>query len=112
MGFPAGLPKTMLVDLEGLVTPELNRVRITTSMRLYWDQVLVATLAPEAKIELMELQPDRAEFRFRGYPAPYSPDGQAPHLYDYERSSPTELWDSHVGDYTRYGDVRELVLKY
>jgi hypothetical protein len=109
MGFPAGLPKTMLVDLEGVVTPELNHVRITTSMRLYWDQILVATLAREAETRLTELTADRAELRFRGYPTPYSPDGQSAPGYDYERSAETELWDAHVGYYTRYGDVRELV---
>jgi hypothetical protein len=109
MGFPAGLPKTMLVDLEGLVGPEKNRIRITTNMRLYWDRIQLATLVPQATVTTTELVPDRAELRFLGYPKAYSPDGRAPRLYDYNRPAQTELWDSHAGDYTRYGDVRSLV---
>jgi hypothetical protein len=84
-------------------------VRITTNMRLYWDQIQLATVVPEAKMAVTELNPDRAELRFRGYPAPYSPDGRAPLLYDYQRSEQTELWDAHQGYYTRRGDVMELV---
>ena len=109
MGFPAGLPKTMLVDLDGVVGPRHRRVRITTSQMIYWDQILVATVDPEAAPRVTELAPDRAELGFRGYPASVSPDGRAPNVYDYSRISPTEVWDQHEGDYTRYGDVGELV---
>jgi hypothetical protein len=109
MGFPAGLPKTMVVDLADVVKPERNRIRITTNMRLYWDQVQLATIVPDGELVVTELHPDRAELRFRGYPAPYSPDGQQPKLYDYSRTADTELWEAHAGAYTRYGDVRTLV---
>jgi hypothetical protein len=109
MGFPAGLPKTMLVDLDGLVGPESSTVRVTTNMRLYWDRIQVATAAPKPELVTTELAADRAEFRFLGYPTPSRPDGRAPNIYDYSRATETELWDEHEGDYTRYGDVRELV---
>jgi hypothetical protein len=109
MGFPAGLPKTMLVDLEGVVDPKHHRVRITTSQRIYWDQILVATVVPGVDLEVTELSPDRAELGFRGYPASVNPDGRAPNIYDYSQISATELWDQQQGYYTRYGDVRELV---
>jgi len=109
MGFPAGLPKTMLVDLEGLVSPERNRVRITTSMRLYWDRIQVAKVVPEASLVVKELEPSEAELRRLGYPAPFNPDGRMPSLYTYDRILDTELWGAHEGDYTRYGDVRPLL---
>ena len=111
MGFPAGLPKTMLVDLEGIVDPTHRRVRITTSQRIYWDQIQVATVVPGVDLRVTELAPDRAELGFLGYPASVSPDGRAPNLYDYSRISSTEVWDQHEGYYTRYGEVRELVEK-
>jgi tetratricopeptide (TPR) repeat protein len=109
MGFPAGLPKTMLVDLGGLVAPNKNHVRITTNMRLYWDRIRIATLDPSAALIANELRPEKAELSFLGYPAAYSPDGKAPRFYDYSKVAATDLWDAHVGAYTRYGDVRELV---
>ena len=109
MGFPAGLPKTMLVDLKGIVDARHRRVRITTSQRIYWDQILVATVVPDIDLQVTELAPDRAELGFRGYPASVNPDGRAPNIYDYSRISPTEVWDQHQGNYTRYGDVRGLV---
>ena len=109
MGFPAGLPKTMLVDLTDVVSSEKHHVRITTSMRLYWDQILVARRVSSDGIRVTELSPDGAELRFTGYPAPYNPDGRAPSLYTYDTIAKTDLWGTHEGNYTRYGDVRPLV---
>ena len=109
MGFPAGLPKTMLVDLKGLVSPEKNRVRITTSMRLYWDRIQVAKVVSEARLVVKELEASSAELRRLGYPAPFNPDGRMPSLYTYDRILDSELWGAHEGSYTRYGDVKPLL---
>ncbi len=109
MGFPAGLPKTMLVDLEGLVSPARNRVRITTSMRLYWDRIQVARAVPEARLVVKEIEASKAELSRLGYPAPFNPDGRMPVLYTYDRILDSELWGAHQGDYTRYGDVKPLL---
>jgi hypothetical protein len=109
MGFPAGLPKTMLVDLTGLVSPEKNRVRITTSMRLYWDQILIARRVPDDVLRVTELRPHEAELRFTGYPQPENLDGRQPSLYTYDTIAKSDLWETHEGYYTRYGDVRPLV---
>jgi tetratricopeptide (TPR) repeat protein len=109
MGFPAGLPKTMLVDLEGLVSPANNRVRITTSMRLYWDRIQLAEVVPDAKLVVKDLAPAEAELRRLGYPAPFNPDGRMPSLYTYDRILDRELWGAHQGNYTRYGDVKPLL---
>jgi hypothetical protein len=109
MGFPAGLPKTMLVDLGGIVSADRNRVRITTSMRLYWDRVQIAKVAPDAELSVKELKPSKAELRRLGYPAAYNPDGRKPSLYTYDRILESELWGAHEGEYTRYGDVKPLL---
>ena len=109
MGFPAGLPKTMLVDLEGIVGRDKNVVRITTSMRLYWDQIRVAKREDAVQLRVTELAPAGAELRFTGYPAPYNPDGRAPSLYTYDRILDVELWGTHEGRYTSYGEVGPLL---
>ena len=41
MGFPAGLPRTIVVDLTGKLPPGARRIRMTTNLQIYWDQVLV-----------------------------------------------------------------------
>jgi len=33
-----------------------------------------------------------------------------PKIYDYRSIEPTAPWKAHLGNYTRYGDVRELLL--
>jgi hypothetical protein len=111
MGFPAGLPKTMTVDLTGLlVNPVDHRIRITTNMRIYWDRILIDTSAEEAPVRTTTLDPSAARLGWGGYPREYSPDGKKPRFYDYADRSETAPWKSHIGDYTRYGDVLELLV--
>jgi hypothetical protein len=110
MGFPAGLPKTMTVDLTGKFLSDEARVRIVTSMRIYWDQILVDTSGGDFPARVTALEPARAELRWRGFPREYSPDGRMPLFYDYRVIEPTAPWKAHLGNYTRYGEVRELLL--
>jgi tetratricopeptide (TPR) repeat protein len=110
MGFPAGLPKTMTVDLTGKFLCQDSRVRIVTSMRLYWDQILVDTSGGEFPARVTTLEPIRAELRWRGFPREYSPDGRKPLVYDYRTIEPLAPWKAHLGTYTRFGDVRELLV--
>lgn len=114
MGFPAGLPKTMTVDLsDKFLCPtckDASRVRIVTSMRLYWDQILVDTSGGDFPTRVTTLEPMRAELRWRGFPREYSPDGRKPLIYDYGTIEPFAPWKAHLGNYTRFGDVRELLL--
>ncbi len=108
MGFPAGLPKTMTVDLSGLFRSPSRMVRIVTNMRIYWDQILVAKLVNRDDLRLHRLPAARAELGYRGFPLFYSPDGKQPKVYDYDRSMHAE-WKVHVGAYTRFGDVLPLL---
>ena len=109
MGFPAGLPKTMVVDLSGKFLTDDFRVRIVTSMRIYWDRILVNTYAEQPTLRQHRLSPQSADLRFRGFPREYSPDGGHPLIYDYDWIHPTAPWKSHIGHYTRFGPVTELL---
>lgn len=111
MGFPAGLPKTMTVDLTGKFLCSDSRVRIMTSMRIYWDQILVDTFDGGAPTRVTKLEPLRADLRWRGFPREYSPDGHRPLIYDYRTIEFFAPWKAHLGNYTRFGDVRELLLR-
>ena len=47
-GFPAGLERTIVVDLTGKLPAGARRIRLITNLEIYWDQVLIDN-APEAE---------------------------------------------------------------
>lgn len=109
MGIPAGLPKTVVADLSGL--PKGGRtVRFRTNMEAYWDRIRVGVRAEPSSYRVTELTPASAELGWLGYPKSGSPDGKAPLTYDYHDVDETAAWRTPAGEYTRYGDVRELLL--
>ena len=111
IGIPVGRPQTVTVDLAGRLRPGEHEVRIVTNMRIYWDQVLVATNAPINDLQIRPLDPITATLRVRGFSAEIRPDGQEPPLYNYARVMLASPWKTMPGRYTREGDVRELLMK-
>lgn len=109
MGFPAGLPKTMVVPLGDLPVGGGRALRIRTNMRIYWDRIELAEVAEDAEIVRRELDPATAGFRFAGYPQPHRPEGLPPTEYRYESRAAHDVWGAHEGSYTRYGDVLPLL---
>ena len=99
----------MVVDLTGKLPAGSSEVRIVTSMRIYWDQILVNTFAGAAEPKLHRFSPLSADLRYGGFPREYSPDGRRPLIYDYDWIDPVAPWKSHAGDYTRFGDVTPLL---
>ena len=110
IGMPVGRPQTVVVDLSSAVPATTREVRIRTTMRIYWDQVLVDTSDGRAPRAVHRLDPVSAELRWRGFSAETSPDGREPYTYDYERVSPESPWKLLPGRYTREGDVAALLL--
>jgi hypothetical protein len=111
IGIPVGRPQTVTVDLTGKFLSPSREVRIVTSMRIYWDQILVDTSMGDAPFQMARLDPLRADLRWRGYSREVTPDGREPFSYDYEKVSATSPWKVMPGRYTREGDVLELLKK-
>ena len=110
MGLPAGLPKTIVVDLRGKFLSRSREVRITTNMRIYWDEIFLAPGAREPEVRLTELRPAAADFRFRGFARiQVDPTGVHPQRFFYEDPVPEAPWSQTPGTYTRYGEVTELL---
>ena len=86
-------------------------VRIGTSMRIFWDRIQVATHVAAAPPSITAADASSAVLRYRGFPALALPDGRRPEEYDYQKDEPSIHWKSHVGAYTRYGDVGSLLSK-
>ena len=110
MGFPAGLTKTMTVDLTGKFLSQDSHVRIVTSMRIFWDQILVDTTDGKALTKITKLDPMSADLHWGGFPRELSLDKFGLKAYNYRTIDQTSPWKAHLGNYTRYGDVRELLL--
>ena len=106
IGLPAGLPKTIVVDMSGMFPSSDHRVRITNSMEIYWDRILVNTFGGGAAMRITTLNPDRATIEFAGYPLELR---KSPEDYDYNRRSRSDAFRSHIGNYTRYGEVTTLM---
>ena len=111
IGFPVGRPQTVPVDLTGVIPRDATVVRIVTTMRVYWDQIVVSTTDESVKPGMTRLEPVSADLRWRGFSAEVTPDGREPFVYDYERVSGESPWKVLPGRYTRLGDVRDLLQK-
>jgi cytochrome c-type biogenesis protein CcmH/NrfG len=111
VGIPVGRPQTVTVDLTGKFLTANREVRIVTSMRIYWDQILVDTSGGDFPFEITRLDAQVANLRWRGFSREITTDGREPVGYDYEQVSFSSPWKVMIGRYTREGDVRELLRK-
>ncbi len=112
MGFPAGLPRTIVVDLTGKLPPETRKIRITTNLQIYWDEARVDN-GPDAvrEVRQTEVPLAMAHLAFRGYPEQIEGKTPGDLTYDYNRISATGPFLWARGVYTRYGDVTPLLRK-
>jgi len=110
MGFPAGLPRTTVADLSGKLPLGAKRLRITTNLQLYWDQILVDTTPETPSIKVTDLALVDARLAFHGYPRAIEGKSPGDLDYRYEQTSMSGPYAREIGAYTRLGDVRDLVL--
>jgi len=108
VGFPAGLERTIVVDLSGKLPAGARRIRLVTNLEIYWDQVLVDNNA-EGEARTAELPLSLATLHFRGYPKQIEGASPGDLDYDYDRVSLTGPFQRQRGSYTRMGDVTELL---
>ena len=113
MGFPAGGPRTMTADLSGKLPRGAEKIRITTNLQIYWDNILINRTEPASRQSdqprLQSIPLIHADLEFHGYP--YKIEGVPPGnvRYVYEKTSSTGPYTRPVGTYTRYGDVLPLL---
>jgi tetratricopeptide (TPR) repeat protein len=107
-GFPAGLERTIVVDLTGKLPEGAHKIRFATNLEIFWDQVLIDNHA-EAESHATEVPLASATLHFRGYPLQIEGASPGDLDYDYNRVSLTGPFQRERGSYTRMGDVTELV---
>jgi tetratricopeptide (TPR) repeat protein len=111
IGAPAGLPRSMVVDLTPLLRahifpPHDYRVRIRTNLAIYWDQISVSTDSADEPMQIHSLDAETAALRYLGYPKLLT---ESPETYDYADIRRNAGFQRVTGNYTRYGDVLPLL---
>ncbi len=109
MGFPAGLSRTMIADLTGKLPAGTRFIRITTNLKIYWDRILVDNSAMDTPFKTTEVPLAKAQLQFRGYPRVVEGNPRNDLSYVYEDVSATGPYTRQIGNYTRYGDVTNLL---
>ena len=108
VGYPAGLEHVMTLDVTGAILPGDRKVRVTSNMELYWDRIYLG-VDEDLPLHVQEVPVSSATLEFFGYPREYSPDGKMPNVYDYHNVDRAMGWKLVKGDYTRFGEVSELL---
>jgi Flp pilus assembly protein TadD len=109
MGFPAGLERTMIADLTGKLPAGTRRIRIVTNLKIYWDAIRIDQTPGPNDIHVSEVPLARATLDFLGYPREIRLQPASDTTYSYVRRSRTGPYARAAGNYTRYGDVYDLL---
>ena len=110
MGFPAGLPRTMVADLSGRLPLGTRRIRISTNLQIYWDQMRFDRTddgGVSTRVTAVPLAGARLDFH--GYPRQVAQSLPGDIKFVYDDVSPTGPYAREAGNYTRYGDVLPLL---
>jgi len=109
IGIPVGRPQTIVVDLAPVLRAGEHTLRVTTNMRIYWDQISLASAIDGQAPRPTWLDPLAAFLRSRGFSQEIRPGGSEPPIYDYDSVATDSPWKTAPGLYTREGDVRPLL---
>jgi hypothetical protein len=111
IGFPAGKFKTVPIPLEGLITANgPRRLRLSTNMEIFWDRIGWAIGRADVQVALRRLPLESADLRFRGYSRTEQQNASSPERPVYQIAGTAPRWRDLEGYYTRFGDVRDLLL--
>jgi Flp pilus assembly protein TadD len=109
MGFPAGLERTMVADLTGKLPPGTRRIRIVTNLKIYWDAIRIDQTPDANEIRTAEVPLAKASLEFLGYPREIRLTPASDTTYSFTNRSMTGPYAHAEGNYTRYGDVLDLL---
>jgi len=111
-GTPGGIGRMITLNLTGQLTPTTRRLRVTTNLEIYFDQLFISVDHGTTKLIVHTVALDRAELRRLGFPLEYSPDGKKPTIFNYHAAEATSSFKLPRGRYTRYGRVDDLLASF
>ena len=109
MGFPAGLERTMVADLTGKIPPGTRRIRIVNNLKIYWDAIRIDQTPDTKDVHVEEVPLATASLEFLGFPLEQRLKPASDTTYSFTHRSKTGPYARAAGNYTRYGDVRDLL---
>jgi Flp pilus assembly protein TadD len=109
MGFPAGLERTMVADLTGKLPAGTRRIRIVNNLKIYWDAIRIDQTPDARDVRVAQVPLAKAALDFVGYPRETRLKPASDTVYSYSHRSMTGPYARAAGNYTRYGDVFELL---
>jgi Tfp pilus assembly protein PilF len=109
MGFPAGLERTMLADLTGKLPAGTRRIRIVNNLKIYWDSIRIDQTLDQQDVRVAQVPLVSAVLEFLGYPREIRLQPASDTVYSYSNRSMTGPYARAAGNYTRYGNVFDLL---
>ena len=116
IGFPSGKTKAMVIDVSDAFLTRDYRLRIRSSMELYWDSAFFTVDEVDAETKSFDCSLAAADLHYRGFSRRTYADnslfrnGRAPEGYDYDSITTEPRWNEMLGRFTRYGDTSKLLL--
>jgi hypothetical protein len=105
-----GKDKTMVIDLSGKFLSADHRVKIRTSMQIYWDYIFFSESKAAGPLLTIPMEPVAADLHYRGFSEVYRKGSRyGPHWFNYQKVEKEAKWRDLTGNYTRYGDVLPLL---
>ncbi len=110
VGFPAGKTKTMVIDVSDVIDRDDPRVRVFTTLRLYWEAIRLAVDADDAPLEMTSIEPASANLWMRGFSkaVPYRGHEELD-WFDWNELEAEPRWNQHPGLYTKLGECLPLL---
>ena len=108
-GFPGGKTKTIAIDLSDVFLSEDYRIRLSTSMELYWDEIFISTDPTNLETVSTKLEVLNADLHYRGVSTKYAGVNNGPERYAYNELPDLPAWNPMGGSFTRFGDVTSLL---
>jgi hypothetical protein len=98
-----------VTDLTGKIPAGTRRIRIASNLKIYWDAVRIDQTPPVEGIKVQEVPLATAALAYLGYPKEIRLHPASDTTYSYTNRSMTGPYARAAGNYTRYGDVKELL---
>jgi tetratricopeptide (TPR) repeat protein len=108
IGLPNGKNSTIPVDLTGKFICDDYRIRLSTNMVVFWDEIFFTVNSLQETVKQYEVPLVSADLHYRGFSA-MTKDSLGMEFFDYASVEKYGPWRQHSGSYTRYGRVDEFL---